>query len=100
MPTDRSCKLMAMAALSAAAAFGPASALPISQNGAGKTIDDLKKDGYTCERVSVNFTECTKPGAGTYWCGDNGECQPAKRTNTGAKNRNPARPPASSSPSN
>ena len=31
--------------------------------------------GYTCERVGVNFIECTKPGSPTYWCDDAGNCE-------------------------
>lgn len=39
------------------------------------TKDDLVKDGYSCARVSVNFTECTKKDSKTQWCDDAGNCQ-------------------------
>lgn len=45
---------------------------------AGKKKSELETDGYKCERVSVNFIECTKAGSPTYWCDDAGTCQ-AKR---------------------
>jgi hypothetical protein len=56
----------------------PSLAMP-NNGGSGTTMDDLKKGGYSCERVSVNFIECTKPGSSTYWCTDNGECQQARK---------------------
>jgi hypothetical protein len=43
---------------------------------AGKKKSDLVAAGYKCERVGVNFTECTKNGATTYWCDDTGNCEP------------------------
>jgi hypothetical protein len=67
-------------------------ALPIQQGG-GTTSDDLKKQGYTCERVGVNFWECTKSGSPTYWCTDSGDCQPAPtRTAPGSGIRAPLGP--------
>lgn len=56
----------------------PSLAVP-NNGGSGTKMDELKKGGYTCERVSVNFIECTKDGSPTYWCTDNGECQQQAR---------------------
>jgi hypothetical protein len=39
-------------------------------------IGDLPA-GTTCERVSVNFRECTTPDGTKYWCTDNGTCDKA-----------------------
>jgi hypothetical protein len=39
-------------------------------------IGDLPA-GTTCERVSVNFRECTTPDGTKYWCTDNGTCEKA-----------------------
>ena len=47
------------------------------QNDSGSTQTDLEKAGYSCERVSVNFIECTKKGSPRYWCTDDGSCQQA-----------------------
>ena len=51
---------------------------------AGKPKKDLVDNGYKCVRVAVNFLECTKDGAPTYWCDDAGNCE--------AKARRPIRP--------
>jgi len=42
---------------------------------------DLVQSGYSCKRVGVNFTECTKKDSTTYWCDDAGNCEskPRKR---------------------
>jgi hypothetical protein len=41
-------------------------------------------DGTTCERVGVNFSECTTPDGTKYWCTDDGTCEKApKRVVTG-----------------
>ena len=53
----------------------------MQQNDSGSTKDGLEKDGYSCERVAVNFTECTKPGSPRYWCTDDGSCQQAFKIN-------------------
>lgn len=59
------------AAFVIAAATGPAAA--------DKNMGDLKGDGYSCVRVSVNFIECTKKGGTTYWCTDAGVCEAKAR---------------------
>jgi len=46
---------------------------------AGKPKKDLVDSGYKCERVSVNFIECTKAGSPTYWCDDAGNCEQKAR---------------------
>ncbi len=53
---------------------GHAMALDNNVGGAGKTRDDLEKDGYSCEYVATNFWECTKDGETTYWCDSTGQC--------------------------
>jgi hypothetical protein len=59
------------------------SARQTGQGGAGKTIKELKDDGYSCERVGVNFIECTKKDAPDYWCDDAGQCQAKRLTQPG-----------------
>jgi hypothetical protein len=65
-------------ALTITAALALAIAAVTSPAAAGKKKTELETDGYKCERVSVNFIECTKEGSPTYWCDDAGTCQ-AKR---------------------
>jgi hypothetical protein len=59
-------------------AASPLLAVP-NNGGSGTTQKDLENDGYKCERVSVNFKECTKSGKPTYWCTDSGDCQVAPK---------------------
>ena len=40
-------------------------------------MQKLKDKGYNCQRVGVNFTECTKSGKPAQWCTDNGKCTEA-----------------------
>lgn len=42
---------------------------------AGKKIDDVKSDGFKCERVAVNYIICSKPGSKDYTCDDTGQCE-------------------------
>lgn len=72
-------RMIAAALLGLSLAFSASSsyALPIGANGSGKTMQDLKDAGYTCERVATNFIECTKSGESTYWCTDDGTCEQA-----------------------
>lgn len=66
-----------VAALSVGTLGGAALATP-AQAADGKSITDLKKDGYSCERAGVNFTSCEKDKGGktsTYFCDDTGACQ-------------------------
>jgi hypothetical protein len=72
-----------LAALAAGMYISPAAA-------AGKKQVDLRGDGYKCVRVSVNFIECTKDGAPTYWCTDAGVCEQApSRVGNGGNARAP-----------
>lgn len=57
-------RLLAAAALVAASAVF-ATATP---------MDDLKKDGYSCERGGVDSIVCTKSGAPTRYCDNAGNC--------------------------
>ena len=50
-----------------------------ASKGASRTQASLRTDGYTCEVVSVGFSECTASGKTTYWC-DSGSCQPKPKT--------------------
>ena len=43
------------------------------------TKGGLEGQGYTCTKAGVDFWECTKPGATTYWC-NSSSCQPKPRT--------------------
>lgn len=58
----------------------PALAMP-NDGGGGSKMDDLKKQGFTCERAGVNFIVCSKPGEKDWYCTDAGDCQqvPFKR---------------------
>jgi hypothetical protein len=64
---------LAGAAVIAGALFGSVTAAP--------TFASVNKgnlpDGTKCERVSVNFTECTTPDGTKYWCTDDGTCEKA-----------------------
>lgn len=41
---------------------------------AGKKIEDVKADGFKCERVAVNYIICSKDGQKDYTCDDTGQC--------------------------
>jgi hypothetical protein len=74
----RICRLHAITTVAAFMLIAAAIAVPTTSLAATSvTSGDLKSQGYTCVRVSVNFWECTKSGAPTYWCTDNGQCQKA-----------------------
>ena len=61
--------LASAALLITMAASSPALAMANNGlNGAGKTKDDLEKDGWTCVYVATDFWECTKDGQHKQWC--------------------------------
>jgi hypothetical protein len=75
-------KVIAGAALAIAAVLPMATVAHAVQNDGGggpKTKSELEKDGYKCERVSVNFIVCSKDGQKDYWCDDAGNCQQSVR---------------------
>ncbi len=60
-------KILLIAAALALAGANPAFA--------GKTKDELEKDGYSCGRAGVGGYECTKDGAKTFLCDNAGKCE-------------------------
>jgi hypothetical protein len=65
--------------VTATATFAIGIATLTSPSTAGKPKNDLVAEGYKCERVGVNFIECTKNGAPTYYCDDTGNCEAKTR---------------------
>lgn len=65
-----SAALLLLSISATASAFAVDNNIPLGTD----TKETLKGKGYTCEFVSTNFWECTKPGEPTYWC-DASSCQ-------------------------
>jgi hypothetical protein len=57
------------------AAAPAALAAPVSSGYPSATMDELKKQGYTCEIMSLGAWSCSKTGSPTYTCDSYGNCE-------------------------
>ena len=49
-----------------------------------KKMEDVKKDGFKCERAGVDSIVCTKEGAKDYTCDNAGACEQLRVLDPGA----------------